>query len=336
MNVKEKIINYFFHHDIMGKDRDKIWKRLLSNDMDTYNACKDIWNKVGKDEIGQEKKDKTYHNLSDELYFFHSLSRPSTGRYRTLIKQIIKYAAIWIIPFLVLGYAYNKIRQTKAIQEQIASVKINENIARNGEVRDFYLPEGTHVWLNAGSILLYPSRFIDSNREVYLSGEAFFQVKHNNKHPFIVHTHHLILTDVGTSFNITSYPDENNVTVTLQSGEAKVKVHGIKNDFLLNPNEQLVYISRNSSINLKKVRSSDYSKWLTYKLYFNDISLQEVTNRLERAYGVHIYILTPGFARQHIRAHFNSHEQLGNILHVITDLIPGIHYEIEGNNIFIR
>lgn len=332
MNVKEKIINYFFHHDIMGKDRDKVWKRLLSNDKDTYNACKDIWNKVGENEIGQEKKDKSYHNVSDKLY----LSRLAIGHYRTLFKQIIKYAAIWIIPILVFAYAYNKIQQTKEIQDQVANVKINEHTTGNGEIRDFYLPEGTHVWLNAGSILLYPSQFIDNKREVFLSGEAFFQVKHNHKRPFIVHTNHLVLTDVGTSFNITSYPDENHVTVTLQSGEAKVKVHGIKNDFLLNPDEQLVYTSHNSSVNLKKVRSSDYSKWLTYKLYFNDISLQEVANRLERAYGVHIYILTPKFARQHIRAHFNSHEKLENILHVIADLIPGIHYEIEGGRIFIR
>ncbi|MES2458046.1 MAG: FecR domain-containing protein [Bacteroidota bacterium] len=93
---------------------------------------------------------------------------------------------------------------------------------RKGQVYEFTLPDGTHVWLNADSKISFPSQFNGKERKILLSGEAYFAVVHNAKQPFRVESNGQVVEDIGTEFNISAYGDEINVKTTLVEGSAKV------------------------------------------------------------------------------------------------------------------
>ncbi len=97
------------------------------------------------------------------------------------------------------------------------------------ETRNITLPDGTQVLINSQSTLLYPQQFTGDTRCVYLVGEANFKVKRDEEHPFIVKSSDFQVTALGTEFNVTAYPDEDEVTATLISGKVLVEYNGQKN-----------------------------------------------------------------------------------------------------------
>ena len=90
------------------------------------------------------------------------------------------------------------------------------------EYKYILLPDSTQVWLNAGSTLDYPEHFDETTREVTLTGEAYFDVKHAAEHPFIIHTGQIQTTVLGTAFNINAYTDRSNIQVSVSRGKVKV------------------------------------------------------------------------------------------------------------------
>ena len=117
------------------------------------------------------------------------------------------------------------------------------------------LPDGSKVWLNAGSKLTYSSRFSSRNREVSIEGEAYFDVEKNN-HPFVVKTSHLDIQVLGTTFNVKSYPDEDKIETTLVEGEIKIKRKESKQLLIMNPREKLTYHKASSSVKIKNTAES--------------------------------------------------------------------------------
>ena len=97
------------------------------------------------------------------------------------------------------------------------------------------------VWLNAGTLLIYPSSFISESRNVYIAGEGFFEVSTDKEHPFIVTTNNLELEVLGTTFNISEYPDNHQIMATLETGRLQVKVNKQPEKYFLEPNYQLIY-----------------------------------------------------------------------------------------------
>lgn len=117
-----------------------------------------------------------------------------------------------------------------------------------------FLPDGSEVWLNSGSKLIYPKNFKNlSKREVVLSGEGYFEVKHDSDHPFIIHTDFLNIKDLGTVFNIKAYPDEKQAVATLISGSIEVTVNGDPGKtIILKPHEKVSYFADIQGLSLEK------------------------------------------------------------------------------------
>ena len=118
------------------------------------------------------------------------------------------------------------------------------------EMRNITLPDGTQVLINSQSTLLYPQQFKGDTRCVYLVGEASFKVKRDEEHPFIVKSSDFQVTALGTEFNVTAYPDEEEVTATLISGKVLVEYNNQQGQEILKPNEQLAYNKRTRSGNV--------------------------------------------------------------------------------------
>jgi hypothetical protein len=162
---------------------------------------------------------------------------------------------------------------------------LNQVIIPYGKRSEITLADGTRIWLNSGSQLSYPSRFKADSREVYLSGEAFFDVKANPDRPFYVITRDIRIKVLGTSFNVCSYLEDNTVQTVLLKG----KVTAGKNKMLagtidLIPGERLTYDKNNSNLSKDQVDVQLYSSWVNGYLVFKNVPINEVFTKLERFY----------------------------------------------------
>lgn len=174
--------------------------------------------------------------------------------------------------------------------EQTTSA-LNQVIIPYGKRSEITLADGTHIWLNSGSQLSYPSKFKAGSREVYLSGEALFDVKADPSKPFFVITRDIRIKVLGTSFNVSSYTDDNTVQTVLLKG----KVEAGKNKLFattidLVPGERLIYDKNSSNLSKDRVDVQQYSSWVNGYLVFRNVPITEVFTKLERFYNQEISV----------------------------------------------
>ena len=178
---------------------------------------------------------------------------------------------------------------TLEIKSDKTSSAINKVIIPYGKRSEIMLADGTHIWLNSGSQLSYPTEFKSDSREVYLSGEAFFDIKPNPEKPFYVITRDIRIKVLGTSFNVSSYEEDN----TSQTVLVKGKVSAGKNQLFsktveLMPGERMVYNKKNRDLTKDKVDTKFYASWISGYLIFENEPITEIYKKLERYYNKNI------------------------------------------------
>ena len=201
-------------------------------------------------------------------------------------------------------------------------------VPRGGEYA-LVLADGTRVWLNAETELSYPSYFSGKDRRVKLKGEAYFEVTADTSMPFIVETKHLQINVLGTSFNISAYPDESH-HATLAKG--KIKAIYEEKQVILSPREQALLTD--SGMIVHAVDIATYTSWKERRFVFKNKPLQEVARDLERWYNVRLTIRQDA---QPIRltANLPKYENIEKILHIIEN-IARVKCETNDQEIIIK
>lgn len=150
------------------------------------------------------------------------------------------------------------------------------------------LSDGSLVHLNAGSQLKYPEHFTESERKVYLQGEAYFEIAHNKEKPFIVQTPDTDIQVLGTKFNVSAYPDEKLVATVLVEGSVKIseKETNKNTEVILTPGHLALWNKTTEKMNVTKVNEEDYMSWIEGKLVFESKTFEEMLRVLERKYNV--------------------------------------------------
>ena len=157
------------------------------------------------------------------------------------------------------------------------------------EYKYLLLPDSTQVWLNAGSSLDFPDHFDESKREVILSGEAYFDVKHADKVPFIIHTGEIETSVLGTAFNIKAYPGRKNVIIAVKRGRVRVSRN---NQFVatLTVGQEIKLSNKDSDIARKNIAETEVAAWQQGNMQYEDESFEDVIADLERMYNVNIRV----------------------------------------------
>ena len=168
------------------------------------------------------------------------------------IKRYLKIAAIFIIAFLTGGILMYVHFQNKQ-QSATSYCEIKAPLGAKSEVS---LPDGSKVWINAGSKIRYSNLFNNKNREVSMEGEAYFKVAKNKKLSFNVKALGINVIAVGTEFNVKAYSDEGTVETTLIEGRVTVQDDNKKEKIYLEPNEKAVYVRNTSNIRIEDIRKS--------------------------------------------------------------------------------
>lgn len=202
------------------------------------------------------------------------------------------------------------------------------------------LSDGTKVNLNAGSSLRYPVKFIEGqNRQVYVeTGEAYFNVTKDAKHPFIVSNNNVNVRVLGTQFNISSYPEDINVSTVLVEGSVSLynsdDIYKSENATLLKPGYLADWNKNNKSIKIEKVDIDVYTAWVNGKIILKHVKFGDVIKKLERHYDVKINNKNKSLEEELITATFDI-ETIEQVLEVIKVLYP-IDYKIKGKTITIN
>lgn len=205
-----------------------------------------------------------------------------------------------------------------------------------GNSQHILLPDGTKVWANPGSVLIYPEKFTADNRPVYLSGEATFDVISDSDKPFYVKTHYIDVEVIGTVFTVKSYPNEYFTTATLEKGNINVAIKNKASEhYKLLPGEQLVYLHREDSSYIHAIDMDIYRMEREGFLIFENAPIRDIFVALERKYNVTFHYDTSLYKHQKYNVKFIPGETLNEAIEVLRQL-TGMNYTIRGSFIYIN
>ncbi|HEY4287518.1 MAG TPA: FecR domain-containing protein [Puia sp.] len=243
-------------------------------------------------------------------------------------------------------------QQERGVRAAVA-VQAKEIVTKYGTRSYQELPDGSKLWLNAGSKVVYSGDFLAGKREVTLRGEAFFDVRHDPKHPFIIHTGQVDVRVLGTTLNVRAYPEDSTIETTLINGKVEIDVKGRKEQtIVLRPSEKVsVAVGKNpdgqsglnvpagDGIRLRPVApDSAYgtiveTSWVEDKLIFRNEQMAEVAARMERWYNIRIRFDNDRYQQQMLTGYFKD-QPVENVMKAL-QVILGFHYKKENDMIHI-
>ncbi len=347
---KIAIVNYF--SDKLAEDEAKIinnWLGKNKNNKLFFDQMSDVW-QAGyfKTAVKDFDADKAWKEIQQQVQLSGKVKKP------VLWIEIIKIAAVFVVALFLGGLGYyfintqnNKIKESNYV----------EYFSPLGSRSFVQLADGSKVWLNAGSTLKYKNSFGTVNRELVLTGEAFFEVKKNETLPFIVKTSDMDIIALGTKFNVKAYSEEKTIETTLIEGSVKLESTNAKmQNVILKPNEKAVYTKKSQSVDLiqpkkqqnlnqeitivkpkleiiESVETEPIISWKDKRWVITNEKLGELAVKLERRYDVNL-IFDNDLLKEYAFGGTLEDETLEQILEVISLTSP-IKYVIDGNTVYI-
>lgn len=222
----------------------------------------------------------------------------------------------------------------KQVQQQFTEDVFHRlQVPRGGEYQ-VVLSDGSHIYLNAESTIKFPVVFVpeDKVRKVSVTGEAYFEVAHNEQVPFEVETSHGMVRVYGTKFNVRDYADEGITTITLVEGSVSYNVGG--KEYMLKPGMQSVYNIGNHQVSLNEVDVPSYTSWMTGTFEFNGMMLQDIMSRLARWYDIDYQFVNMSLKNSTFTGVAFRNAPLEKVLRQI-EITTQIHFTIKNRKIII-
>ncbi|MBA4407890.1 MAG: hypothetical protein C0397_00520 [Odoribacter sp.] len=280
-----------------------------------YLEQKKLWSLVARHRMIQQiDGHKAYQKISDQLF-----ARKKVG----FFIQLQRIAAILLLPVLIVSAIYYYSERNHAHQFSTIYNTVETSLGMRSSLT---LPDGTKIWLNAGSKLSYPILFSDKVREVKLSGEAYFEVKKDKKWPFLVNSGNMNIVVSGTTFNCNAYPENNEIQTVLVEGQVTVINESATALEELQPGELAVFRKNSQQITKTKTDLQKYIAWKSGKLMFRDDKMNEVVEKLERWYNVEFEIMDKEISDYVYTATFID-ESLDQVLKMLSISAP-IRYTV--------
>jgi len=276
-NIYDLITRYFSGETTFEEVHQiESWVKEDTANKKIYNELRDIW-------ISSGNNSDIFNSKKAFRRFIRKTNQYNQSRKKVLnVYKFFKYAAVLVL-FIALplaGYYYSEDYYSR---NSMVSIK-----CKLGDRSNVVLPDGTSVWLNSGSEISYAGNFNHKNRNIKLSGEAYFRVKRDIFMPFNIKTEKLNVKVLGTSFDVKAFQDEDNVEVTVDNG--KVNVSNGLLDFDLVKNHRVIYDKKRGVFRQKKVNDTKiFNSWKDGKLMFKNESLSTLSRKIERWYNVNIH-----------------------------------------------
>ena len=330
-HIDELIANYLTEGlDKNALDELKTWIAASAENQQYFIRQREIWfSAVSREAASVYDKDKAFENFRNRVESQKEIQ--STSRRGFSLSALWRYAAVVAIIIAVgcISYWQGEVN----VKDTFADISVEAPL---GSKTKLYLPDGTLVWLNAGSRMTYSQGFGVDTQKVDLEGEGYLEVKRNEKIPFFVKTKDLQLQVLGTKFNFRDYPEDHEVVVSLLEG--KVGLNNLlreEKEAVLSPDERAVLNKANGLLTVESVTASNASQWTDGYLFFDEELLPDIAKELERSYNVKIHIANDSLKTFRFYGNFVRREQ--NIQEVLEALASTekMQYKIEERNITI-
>lgn len=340
MNKEEHILlQNFIDNNCSPDEEEKVYELLQTpKGLEAYNNLINN-NKPIEDEtnlsIQEEKAKEIVYNRLRKSIERAELSKKAYETQR--ISIWLKRAAVLVFFLAASAIFYSVIRdngvEPMPPQQKVYSINTKSNPA--GKKSIVHLPDGSTVWLNSNSKVSYQTSFSEDKREIWLEGEAFFDVSRDEDRPFLVHTGSVTTQVLGTSFNINSFDTEDDIAVTVLTGKVQVTASDSTGGFqtqqaTLIPGEQASFSKTDKSISVGNVDASQAILWKEKTLLFDKEPFSKVITKLERWYGVDIENLTESTNSCIVQGKY-SNENLENVLTSLQYAL-GFEYKMDSQN----
>ncbi|HYW96018.1 MAG TPA: FecR family protein [Bacteroidales bacterium] len=358
--MEDFILNDSFREFVAGDNKQAVdywmkWIEQHPESVDEFNEAIETVTILLKARVIKNKDEKE-KSLNILLHTIDSIEKPRHNpMYRISQAGWMKIAAVLLTGlFITVFLSVRNLHKAIAPGQAVFSVIVPE-----GEKSQIILSDSTKIWINSGSKLTYPATFGKATREVYLEGEAFFDVTHNDKLPFVVTTNEILIKVLGTSFNVKSYADEGTVETTVVRGKVRIDSRTHEKTVFLSPNEKAIFHKEKREmevtsptakipmktkeidlknlpmpVTIRKVNPEPITSWKDQHLIFSDETLEDMIVRMERWYDVKIVLKDNNLKTQRYTGKFVHNETIYQVLEAIEMTTP-IDYEAGEGQIFI-
>lgn len=294
----------------------KTWLNESEKHQMYFNGMKELWDSsVVADPVLTFNHERAY-SLFIKRIRERTASVQAVGPERKKISMWRRIASVAVVMIPLVVFSYYMSLYFKSQVEDTAPL-LSELVCPRGSMTQMVLPDGTKVWLNSDSRLLYNDRFGKDNRELELQGEAFLDVTRNERLPLVVKVNDLDIKVLGTKFNVNAYSGEEEIKVSLLEGSVGMKVDG-KNDFtVLKPMETGIYQVASHQIEVKPGLDGSIIAWMENQLIFTGEPFDKIARILERRFNVTIRIHTDELKRRSFGGDFGEGESIEKILKVM-------------------
>jgi transmembrane sensor len=288
-----------------------------------HKLLKEDWNEI------TPESDINLNHLLDRVH--HIIRLKEFEKQQSIKNRFIhiysRVAAVLLLPVLLAGLWL--FLQPKSAPVQLVEQSVTNSIyAPLGSRVAFNLPDGTTGFLNSGSTLSYSIPFANS-RIVKLQGEAWFDVAHDEQHPFEIGAGTSAVRVLGTSFNLNAYPDENFIEVVLAEGSVEFRATSNSQPLTISPSERVVF--NGNEINIETTDPSKFKGWTEGKLILRGDNMEELARRLERWYNIEVEVADAALNEYVFRATFED-DSLQEVLKLISMTSP-IRYQVSPRQI---
>lgn len=301
-----------------------------------------------------DRNESGLSNLTDEELWVSSAVADDTQQYdvdqaferfrkRTGLDQSGKQSYKWYRTWSVAAVAIVLLglitvtaywQGSRQIQSNFSDIVVEAPL---GSKTKLTLPDGSTVWLNAGSKMVYSQGFGVSDRRLAFQGEGYFKVEKNDEMPFLVQTHDVNVTVVGTKFNFRNYPEDEEAVVELLEGKVALE-NQLKEEAVryLSPNEKMVLHKATGEMDITSAKVKEATLWTENILLFDEDLLPDIVRKLERSYHVRIEIENEDLKQARFYGQFNQLEQ--NIYEVLDMLVETgrLEYQEKDKVIYLK
>lgn len=330
VNIKE-IIAYYLEHDVSERNRDRVLERIADtmDDKDVNESLSSLWAQSDSASMDEGEISAAYERLR-----ITNVEKKKSKYLKLFTWQRIAAVIIPLVMLVVFGKLYVQMSDELKASQVVAMLQEH---TVSDECKTIALADGTQVRLNQSSVLLYPEKFSGKERKVFLTGEAFFDIKHDGRHPFHVSTPYFDITDLGTSFSVSSYATDVEVSTTLKTGKIELKIVGEDKVYSMKPNDRLVYNVKTKAVDLRQVTDEDDGlSWRNKQISLDDVTLAEAARIMGDVYGVKFVFRSSRYRNTKITVHFNRGESLKKALAIVGNLVPGLEYELMKDKVIIK
>ena len=303
------------------------WLKASPENQKHFQQMREIWfSTISANEEERYNKEEAYSRFLNRICQIPQEEK--TVKKLSLHKFFYGAAAVALL--CLISFASYR-TGTEQVKKQFAEMVVEAPL---GSKTRLYLPDGTLVWLNAGSTITYSQGFGVEERKLKLSGEGYFEVTRNKQLPFEITTKELQLRVLGTKFNFRNYPEDEEVSVSLLEGKVSLRNY-LKNDALcyLEPDQKAILNKKNGKLMVSASEARYTAEWTNGFLFFDEELLPDIIKELERSYNVKIYIEDESLKTFRFYGNFVRKEQtIQEILEMLAST-GKLEYKIEGKTV---